>query len=98
MQLRPTKERQNKTNAAWGHFAHFVIKTSGGFFFSPHGTPFLRSCTHASLGYLINNASCHKPSVLNSECVAVQIFPTGLLTDTYTNRNATPLHQIPHHS
>ena len=29
--------------------------------------------------------------------VAVQIFPTGLLTDTYTNRNATPLHQIPHH-
>lgn len=34
--------------------------------FFPHGTPVLRSCTHASLGYLINNAPCHKPSVLNS--------------------------------
>lgn len=26
-----------------------------------HNTPVLRSRTHAGLGYLIDNASCHKP-------------------------------------
>lgn len=40
------------------HFIDFIL-------FS-HSAAVLRSWTHAGLGYLINNVSCHKPSVLNS--------------------------------
>lgn len=49
----------------------------------------------------MDNASCRKPSVLNSAlcCGQAPLFRFSRLDSlqTYTNRNATPLHHIPHH-
>lgn len=53
-------------------------------------TPLCSSCTDTC------NISCPCWTAFFIR-VAVHIFLTGLLTATYTNRNATPLQQIPHH-